>query len=130
MAKKKVSFKIQPLRERIEVWLLAELETGEDVRLLHVFREPTAADKKLYYGELTGAELRDRREGQTRAGQGLFDAIEALYNACIIEIGGDYEIEEGIKEWKPLVPIEHKRFAIERLLSVGVTIKDESLKNL
>ena len=92
---------------------------GENFKLVHVFREPTAADKKAFWGHISRVEL---LEGG-RSGGGSMDylgANELLYNRCIQRVEG-YDLPESAasrpESWKELIPLEHKLWAVEELLA-------------
>jgi len=102
---------------------------GEIYKLVHVFREPSAADKKVFYGCMSRAELAGA--GGADSGSGYWGAIETLYDRCILRVQG-YELPEPGDSGDALreaIPIEHKYWAVEELLRQEGTLAEETAKN-
>ena len=86
--------------------------------VIHHFREPTAADQKVYWSKLTRMDMaRGGRKPKDESGGGNYlDACIALWFRCIIKVEG-YAIPDGTTEeqWKGAIRVDEKREAIERL---------------
>ncbi len=102
---------------------------GESYKLVHVFREPTAVDKKVFYGCMSRAELTGG--SPTEGGTGYLGAIETLYDRCILRVEGYDLPDPGDRggAWKEVIPIEHKYWAVEELLRQEGTLAEETAKN-
>lgn len=103
---------------------------GEKYLLVHIFRELTAADKKLYWAALSRAELASG--GGSETGIDYLGANEKLYDDSILRVEG-YDFSApgapGGASWKEAVPLEHKLWAVEELLACAGTISRETAKN-
>lgn len=127
MSKNKL-FPLSPSGGEVGVTLKVRAH-GEIYKLFHVFREPTAADKKVFYGCMSRAELTGT--GGADGGSGYWSAIETLYDRCVLRVEG-YDLPDpgGMGEaWKEAVPIEHKYWAVEELLRQEGTLAEETAKN-
>jgi len=108
--KKQVLFRVaQPEEIRVKI----ELEQdGEAVSTLHIFRPPSAVDRKNYYSRLSYMEM--TAGGGQRQVSGVIEASEQLYDACIKQVEGvDFG---GAADWKQALPIEIKRAAVVLLM--------------
>ena len=97
---------------------------GEPYELKHIFREPTAEDKKGYWRHMSKTEITGRQQKQS---MDYFGAVEFLYDRCIKDVEG-YDKPAGVKDWKKLIPIEHKQWAVEALQE-EVGLPEEEQKN-
>ena len=106
---------------------------GETYELVHVFREPTAADKKAYWGHITRPELFENEGGQQS--MDYLGANELLYDRCILRVDGYDGVPDSAESmsreegWKKLIPLEHKLWAVENLLERAGTLSEEASKN-
>lgn len=127
MSKNKL-FPLSPSGGEVEITLKVRAH-GEIYKLLHVFREPTAADKKAFYGCISRAALTGA--GPTESGAGYWGAIETLYDRCILRAEGYDLPDPGDRGelWREAVPIEHKYWAVEELLRQEGTLAEETAKN-
>ncbi|MBW7996013.1 MAG: hypothetical protein FVQ81_05450 [Candidatus Glassbacteria bacterium] len=113
--------------ERVSVELTVQ-SGGEHYQLVHLFRRPSAADKKRFWaamGSVPAAEGQDRNLA-------YLSAQERLYDDSILEVEG-YDLKDGGSEderwWVALVPLEHKLWAVEKLLSEAGNLEPEAVKN-
>ena len=114
-----------PLQQPEDITIQMRINVkGTYYDLKHVFREPTAEDKKKYQRLLSQTELVGR-ERRIRLDYGA--AAESLWNNCIKSVEG-YDTA-GVEDWKSRIPLEHKQWAVEALLS-EVGIPEEIEKNL
>ena len=107
---------------------LAVRSSGERFILVHVFRPPTAEDKKRFWATM----------GAVPAGEGpernlaYLTAQENLYDKCILAVEG-YDLKhgsgEGDRAWVAEIPVEHKLWAVEKLLSAAGNLEREAAKN-
>ncbi len=117
--------KLFPLPASEEVKVILKIEDREEVyNLIHYFRGLTAEDKKDFWGrmgrgELTGA---DKPLGSEYLG-----AVEMLYDRSIKRVEG-YELPEGADNWREMIPLEHKAWAVSRLLKSAGTLSEEAQK--
>jgi hypothetical protein len=116
----------------IRVVLRVDLE-GEAFPLVHIFREPTAADKKAYWGRMSRNEIAGAQAPEERALDCL-GAADLLYERCILRVEGyglpeDSQTDGRGDGWKELIPLEHKLWAVNRLLSRAGTLSEETVKN-
>src|SRR4030042_6027304 len=82
---------------------------GRNYQLLHIFRDPSAADKKAFWGCLSRAGTPGAKEDS--GGLDYLGANEFLYDRCILRVEG-YELTQQAagesRGWKNLVPLKHK----------------------
>jgi len=122
-----------PLAIPGEVRIVLKLrKDGELEELVHCFREPNAADRKEYYRRRNRAEL-ENKDGAAD----YLDINEWLWGYCIKSVEGyDFKGQEtGVRnqesgakskkakkeQWKELIPLEHKLWAVEGLMGrIGV----------
>jgi len=101
-----------PLNVPDVVQIVMKIRVQEKLyELVHCFRKPTAEDIKECQRRL------NKTEGIGRECRGIFDpgeSAEFLWNACIEKVEG-YDITD-VKDWKIRVPLEHKQWAVERLI--------------
>lgn len=99
--------------------------SGEDYELVHVFRQPTAADKKDFLSHRVFSEVSSTNRKET-----YLDAVFSLWEGTIIRVEG-YELSEGCDDntWKELIPLEHRLWAISEMLKAGGDLGEISLKN-
>jgi len=115
-------FSLQEVEE-IKIRRVVVIE-GARYELVHVFREPTAEDKKEYQRRL------NRTEGigaERRIILDLGESAEFLWDACIKKVEG-YDVT-GVKDWKDRVPLEHKQWAVDALLSQAGRLEGGFQKN-
>ncbi len=112
-----------PAQEEVEVVLKIE-DQGEIYNLVHIFRRLTAADKKNFWGHMSRAELAGNANPQ---GSDYLGAVEMLYDSSIKRVEG-YELPEGVNNWREMVPLEHKAWAVSRLLKSAGTLSEEAQK--
>ena len=118
--------KLFPLHSREEVEVVLNVEGGGRVYdLVHVFRGLTAEDKKSFWGHMGRAELSGDLVSQ---GSGYLTAVEKLYDDAVKRVQG-YELPEGAENWRELIPLEHKAWAVGRLLKSAGTLSEEAKKN-
>ena len=132
MVSKKKFFQLFPAQD-VRVVLNVRVN-GELFELVHLFREPTAEDKKAFWASITRTELLEGGPG----GQGVdyLGANEMLYDRCILRVEG-YDIsprasgesEPAADVWKEAIPLEHKLWAVEELLSRAGTLSEQASKN-
>ena len=128
--------KLFPLSAGGEIKIILRVRAqGETYELVHFFREPSAADKKAYWGHITRPEIFD---GEGREGSmDYLGANELLYDRCILRVegydcapgSGDLESGQLQAGWKKLIPLEHKLWAVENLLERAGTLSEEASKN-
>ncbi len=126
--------KLFPLPEGVEIKIVLHIRAqGEKYELVHVFRDPTAADKKAYWGHITRMELFEGTSGEGK--MDYLGANELLYDRCALRVEG-YALPEiasrpGAEntDWKKLIPLEHKLWAVENLLERAGSLDEESSKN-
>ena len=123
-------FPLYPAGSEIEIFLKVRAG-GETYGLVHVFREPTAADKKIFWGRISRSELAPRKEGEP--GGDYLEANEQLYDRCILRVEG-YALPAGAPETEPgslkeTIPLEHKLWAVEELLARAGTLSVDTVKN-
>lgn len=119
MAIKKKPWKIGSLGTEIKI-VLPAIDSDGDIyeNLTHIFRQPTAEDKISYYRLMTQAEIIHGIDGKpirTKDGD-YWPAINELYDRCILRVE-EYKFPEQTENWKELVPLEHKQWAIELLIN-------------
>ena len=127
MSKNKL-FPLSPSSGEVGITLKVRAQ-GEIYILVHFFREPTAEDKKVFYGCMSRTELTDT--GGAECGSGYWSAIETLYDRCVLRVEG-YDLPEPggkVEAWKEAVPIEHKYWAVEELVRRQGTLAGETAKN-
>jgi hypothetical protein len=118
--------KLFPLPAPEEVKEVLKIEDrGEVYKLMHVFRGLTAADKKAFWGHIGHSELSGPAGGQ---GGDYLGAVEKLYDCSIKRVEG-YDLPEGTENWRELIPLEHKAWAVGRLLKSAGTLSEEAQKN-
>ena len=127
MSKNKL-FPLSPSGGEVEITLKVRAQ-DKIYKLVHIFREPTAADKKVFYGCMSRAELTGT--SGTEGGTGYWGAIETLYDRCILRVEGYNLQDPGDRgeSWKEAIPIEHKYWAVEELLRQEGTLAEETAKN-
>jgi len=115
-----------------------------ECRFLHVFRPPTAEDRLQYYGRVAVNETARRQAalkekisvGGEQADDRKFDAVDLssmaagveFYDQLIIRVEGDYQFPRGV-DWKKAVPVEHKGWAANVLLSTVGILCGSEVKN-
>jgi len=125
-------YPVEPLDEiRIEFRYqrLDEEHKLKEYKLVHLFREPTAEDKKKYWAFLSRTKVigKGRRNQEIETDYAGANAL--LWNLCIKRVEG-YGLPEGGGEWKGLIDPEHKRIAVEKLREAcGTEIDGEAEKN-
>lgn len=112
------------LGEDIRVEMSVELE-GERYALVHVFREPDVEDRKVYWSYLGRSEM----EAGTRQGADYLGAGERLYDRCALRAEGYAFPEENGRDWRTLVPLEHKSWAVQMLLARAGSLSGTEIKN-
>ena len=118
--------KLFPLTAPEEVKEVLEIEAGSEVyKLIHVFRGLTAADKKAFWGHMSHSELSSSGSGQECEYLG---AVEKLYDSSIIRVEG-YDLPQGTENWKELIPLAHKAWALGQLLKRAGTLSEQTQKN-
>ena len=106
---------------------LAIRSGGEKYSLVHQFRPPTAEDKKLFWATMGAAPTGDGPERNLS----YLNAQESLYDKCILSVEG-YELPSGAEDresWLGAVPVEHKFWAVEKLLSSAGNLERDAAKN-
>ena len=101
------------------------------VGLTHVFRPPTAEDQLTYYRKMTQTETLEGPKGEPRKRKSgdYWAAVAELYDRCITRVE-NYQFPEGAENWKALMYLEHKQWAIELLLEkVGGYLSPIAVKN-
>lgn len=85
--------------------------------LTHVFRQLTAEDRLNYYRIQSQAEVTFNIEGkpEKRTSGDYWKAIQELYDSCTLRYE-NYVFPDGCENWRDLMPLEHKQWAIELLL--------------
>jgi len=122
---------LYPVETVDEIEIVFKVERfGKTYKLKHLFREPTAADKRARMNELAKTRIRSgrRREGQ-EVTTDYFGASLLLWDRCIKSVEG-YAIKEGDQNWREKVDPDHKRIAVEKLLQMcGAELDEEEIKN-
>jgi len=114
-----------PLPALEEVEVVLKVEDGREVyNLVHIFRGLTAADKKAFWGSLGRAELAGEAGSQ---GSEYLQAVEMLYDQSIKRVRG-YELSEEAGNWREMIPLEHKAWAVSRLLKSAGTLSEDAQK--
>ena len=107
---------------------LAIRRSGESYRLVHQFRLPTAEDKKRFWAAMGAVPAGDGPERNLA----YLNAQENLYNKCILAVEG-YDLEvadiDGPQAWVDRIPVEHKFWAVEKLLAAAGNLEREAVKN-
>ena len=100
-------------------------KSGEDFELVHVFRQPTALDKKDFLSRRVFSEVSSSGKNET-----YLDAVFSLWGSTVVRVEG-YELPEGCDEktWKELIPLEHRLWAVSEMLKAGGDLDEISLKN-
>jgi len=110
----------------VEVRLTVRRE-GQRFELTHNFRRPTVADKKEFWSELGAAA-----EGGQERNKAYLSAQERLYDKCVVSVDG-YELGTGDGDqqnwWVEGIPLEHKLWAVEKLLAAAGNLDSEAAKN-
>jgi len=120
------SVKLFPLGVGSEVQIELSVEReGENFALVHVFREPDVEDRKVYWSYLGRSEM----EAGNRQGADYLGAGERLYDRCILRTEG-YSFPEGdSRDWRALLPVEHKSWAVQLLLTRAGSLSGADIKN-
>ena len=117
--------KLFPLPAPEEVKVVLKIEDREEVyNLVHVFRGLTAEDKKDFWGRMGRGELTGADNSQ---GSDYLAAVEMLYDRSIKRVEG-YELPEAVNKWRGMIPLEHKAWAVSRLLKSAGTLSEEAQK--
>ena len=101
------------------------------VGLTHVFRQLTAEDNLTYHRKMTQTETLEGPKGESRKRMSgdYWAAVAELYDRCIIRTEG-YQFPEGAENWKELMYLQHKQWAIELLFEkAGGYLSPLAVKN-
>ncbi len=110
----------------IEVVLIFQRH-GQTFELKHLFREPTAADKRARARHLSRTKI--QRQNRNYVETDYTGASEKLYDRCIKEVTG-YDVDSSKSAWKSSIPIDHKTAAVEKMLSEsGLELDEDDSKN-
>ncbi len=120
-------FPLSAPSEELRVTLRVRRE-GRAYELVHCFREPSAADRKAFWEQVTRPAVLEARPGEPRAD--YLGANQLLYDRCILGIEG-YGLppEAAAGDWRELIPLEHKLWAVERLLERAGVPDEGAVKN-
>ncbi|MBN2290709.1 MAG: hypothetical protein JXQ83_15350 [Candidatus Glassbacteria bacterium] len=114
-----------PLAANEEIRIVLKIEDGGEVyNLVHIFRGLTAEDKKAFWGWMGRTELAG---GERSQGGDYLGAVELLYDRSVKRVEG-YEPPEAAERWRELIPLEHKAWAVGRLLKSAGTLSEEAQK--
>ncbi|MEA2063019.1 MAG: hypothetical protein U9P14_04925 [Gemmatimonadota bacterium] len=120
--------KLFSLAPRDEVEVDFQVRAGDEVfPIRHIFREPTVEDKKEYWSCMSRSELTGAGDQADRGGDFL-SAMELIWERCVKSVEG-YEVPDGGTDWHALIPLEHKAWAVNSLLSKAGTLSEAVQKN-
>jgi hypothetical protein len=119
-----------------EIEVVLEIGDSKKDYPKHILRMPTPAEWRKYRTIETGeTEFVTTKDGGTeirrRIGAEMIEAVEFLYDACLVDAIGyvnkDGELTER-RDFVKYVPLPHKQMAVEKLL-VAVHAEEEKVKN-
>mgnify|MGYP006310221081 CR=1 FL=1 len=102
---------------------------GEKFTLAHTFRQPSAEDRMRFWASLGAGPA----GGDSQRNLAYLSAQQELYDRSVISVEGyDMPRPDGAsvdRWWVELVPLEHKLWAVEKLLAAAGSLERETEKN-
>ncbi len=113
--------------DEVKISLVFSRHSKPPVTMQHIFREPTAGDKRKHRRHLARTKINKQRQNVIETD--VMGANENLWNACILQVTG-YSVDNTANNWKDKIPFDHKAAAIEKLfLWAGIELDEDDAKN-